>query len=81
MTEVHSTLIVDYGGVHHTLARVTPQFYWKILKNDFKHFIKTCPQCQQTKHDNQKPTGLLKPLPIPNVISEDIAMNFIIGQP
>lgn len=37
--------------------------------------------CQHNKADLRKPTGLLSPLPIPEVISTDVSMDFVKGLP
>jgi hypothetical protein len=50
----------------------------KIVVEDF---IKQCSICQQAKHLNQSPAGLLQPLPIPEGIWMDISMDFIEGLP
>lgn len=51
------------------------------MSKDITKFIKECLICQQAKHDHSRPAGLLQPLPIPNQIWEDIAMDFITGLP
>lgn len=37
-----------------------------------------CPECQKSKYDNQRASGLIQPLPVPNAICKEIAMDFII---
>lgn len=63
------------------MARISPQFYWPSLKRDVKEYIQKCVVCQQAKSNNTAPAGLLQPLPIPNQVWEDIAMDFITGLP
>ena len=44
-------------------------------------FIKQCQICQQAKHLNTSPAGLLQPLPIPEGAWQDLSMDFIEGLP
>jgi hypothetical protein len=44
-------------------------------------FIKQCPICQQAKHTNTLPAGLLQPLPILEGAWKDLSMDFIEGLP
>lgn len=51
------------------------------MKLAVEEFIKQCSVCQQAKHMNHPPTGLLQPLPIPEGVWMDIFMDFIEGLP
>ena len=47
----------------------------------YKGFCEKCSICQQAKVEQALPAGLLQPLPIPQRIWEDIAMDFITHLP
>jgi len=51
------------------------------MAQDIKTYIQQCLVCQQAKTTTTLPAGLLQPLPIPNQIWEDLAMDFITGLP
>ena len=57
------------------------QFKWHGMKEDVKKFVTKCNVSEQAKLANTLPVGLFQPLPIPNQIWEDIAMDFIIRLP
>jgi len=79
--EFHSTLLGGHSGFIRTLQRIASQFYWHGMQQDIKEFVQSCLICQQAKHDTSLPSGLLEPLPIPEQIWEDVAMDFITGLP
>lgn len=51
------------------------------MRNDVKQFVRNCLVCQQIKAINQKPLGLLMPLPIPQAVWKDISMDFVTHLP
>lgn len=51
------------------------------MKTAVTTFIQDCVVCQRCKVDLAASPGLLQPLPIPQVIWEDISMDFIEGLP
>jgi hypothetical protein len=51
------------------------------MKQAVEEFIKQCAICQQAKHTNTHPAGLLQPLPIPQGVWMDLSMDFIEGLP
>jgi len=79
--EFHSTLLGGHSGFTRTLQRIASQFYWHGMQQDIKEFVQSCLICQQAKHDTTLPSCLLEPLPIPDQIWEDVAMDFITGLP
>ena len=48
---------------------------------DIKKYVQTSLICQQANIEPTFPLGLVKPLPIPDLILEDLTMNFVIGLP
>jgi len=51
------------------------------MKQDVDSFVKQCVVCQQAKHTNTLPAGLLAPLPTPEGAWQQISMDFIKGLP
>jgi hypothetical protein len=81
LLEFHSSPICGHAGIARTLARISAQFFWPQMKQEIKDFVQQCLICQQAKHDTRAPAGLLQPLPIPEQVWEDVAMDFITGIP
>lgn len=77
LIEFHSSAFGGHSGVTRTYQRLAGTFYWKNMKVDVKNFVAQCQICQQTKPSFLSPGGLLQPLPIPQAVFEDIAMDFI----
>lgn len=73
--------IGGHSGQQATYHRVKKMFYWKGLKQDVEAFVKQCVVCQQAKHANLHPAGLLQPLPIPEGVWQDLSLDFIEGLP
>ncbi|PNX96980.1 retrotransposon-related protein, partial [Trifolium pratense] len=81
LEEFHSSPIGGHSGIHKTLGRLKENVYWENMREDVTKFVKACDICQQTKHPNHLPYGLLQPLPVPAGVWEDISLDFIIGLP
>lgn len=78
---LHSSVIGGHSGSKATYHRVKQLFQWKGMKQDVDTFIKQCQVCQQAKHENIHPGGLLQPLPIPEGAWQDLSMDFVEGLP
>jgi len=77
----HSSAIGGHSGTKATYQRLKTHFAWKGMKMAVEDFVKQCSVCQQAKHTNHSPPGLLQPLPIPEGVWMDISMDFIEGLP
>ena len=51
------------------------------MKREIAHFVEQCLTCQQVKMENQRPLGLLQPLPILEWKRENISMDFVYRLP
>jgi hypothetical protein len=56
-------------------------YWWNSMKKEVAQFVERCLTCQQIKAEHQKPTGMLKPLTIPEWKWEHIAMDFVTSLP
>lgn len=77
----HSSALGGHSGIAATYHRLRTHFAWKGMRQDVESFIKQCAICQQSKHTNTHPVGLLQPLPIPEGVWRDLSMDFIEGLP
>ena len=64
-----------------TIKRISTILFWKGMKKQVRHFIRSCDVCQRFKYDNTAPAGLLQPLPIPSNAWTHVSMDFIEGLP
>ena len=55
----HSSAIGGHSGIAATYHRLKRHFAWKGMKQDVESLIKQCSVCQQSKHFNNHPLGLL----------------------
>lgn len=75
ISEAHS--ILAHLGAAKTIAYLRDHVYWKDLTNHVKTFCETCHTCRMNKPDNQRPYGLLNPLPISSYPWEAIGVDFV----
>ncbi|WVY92793.1 hypothetical protein V8G54_031881 [Vigna mungo] len=81
LKEYHSSITDGHAGYTRTLAKIASQFHWSSMHDDIKKFVKQCLVCQQAKMTNTVLVELLQPLHVPNLIWEDLAMDFITRLP
>ena len=76
INELHSTRVSGHRGIETTYKAVRLRFYWPNMNKDIREFIKSCDICQSTKHERNKPMGLLQPLEIPIIPGTHYSMDF-----
>lgn len=81
ISAMHSSAVGGHSGVRATYQRVRKQYYWPGIKKQVEDWVRQCQLCQQAKHENTLPAGLLQPLPIPTRPWSHITMDFIDGLP
>ena len=81
LKEFHDSHVGGHSGMSRTMARVCASFYWPNMQQDIRLHVQHCLMRQQTKHTTTLPAGLFQPLPIPNQIWQDVAMDFITNLP
>ena len=79
--ENHDTPVGGHFGINKTLECVQRFFYWPGMRATVTDYVNTCDTCMRVKDSNQKPAGLLHPLPIPDFPWQQITLDLITGLP
>ena len=79
--KMHDTKAGGHSGVLRIFRKLGQQFYWPKMHKLVQDYIKGCEVCQKIKVETLAPAGLLKPLPIPCQVWDDITLDFIEGLP
>lgn len=75
MAEAHK--VIGHLGRAKTFSYLARHFWWFGMSSDIGVFCKSCTTCQRNKTSNSRPTGLLKPLPLPRRPWESVGMDFV----
>lgn len=75
ISQAHTLLA--HLGAQKTLTYLRDRVWWKTMVRDVHAFCETCVACQTSKSSNQKPYGLLNPLPVPSRPWEAIGIDFL----
>ncbi|KAJ9559068.1 hypothetical protein OSB04_013682 [Centaurea solstitialis] len=79
--EFHSSPIGGHSGEDRTYQRIAAELFWVGMRKDIIDFVKQCDVCQRNKSVTGSPAGLLQPLQLPEMIWEEVSMDFIEGLP
>jgi hypothetical protein len=81
LNDHHDAPLAGHFGEEKTIAAVKRKYFWPGLSNTVRRYVKSCDVCQRVKISQQRPGGLLQPLPVPERRWEDISMDFIMQLP
>jgi hypothetical protein len=70
-----------HEGVQRTLHRLRRDFHFPNMRQLVQDFVRACSVCQRYKSEHLHPTGLLMPLPVPQGVWTDVALDFVEGLP
>src|SRR3546814_6796579 len=56
----HDSQLGGHMGFNKTYDRIQRNYYWINMYKDVKNYIQSCPECQFSKKDKEKPMGLLQ---------------------
>eukprot|EP00253_Pinus_taeda_P031866 PITA_31866 len=77
----HDSPLVGHQGFSKTYRAIRERFSWNGLEEDILQHIREHDVFQRNNGEMSHPTGLLRPLPIPEGKWESISMDFITGLP
>ena len=77
----HDSTSGGHHGIDATIERIERQYYWLNIAKSVRRYITSCDSCQCNKALNQKPAGLIQPLPPAKEWWESISMDFITQLP
>jgi hypothetical protein len=75
MREFHDAPMAGHPGIDRTMHAITRIFWWPGMERDVTQYVKACDLCQRNKATNQKPSGLLQPLPVPTHPWQHVTMD------
>ncbi len=81
LAEYHDIPLSGHVGIHKVYEKLSRHWYWPKMKETVTDYVRSCPSCQQNKSVNQKPIGLLKPLPIPEKRWQQVTLDLITQLP
>jgi transposase InsO family protein len=76
LDEIHRQPSTSHPGRGKMLKLVKDRYYWTGYVADVKRYVDNCLICKRTKHWQDKPPGLLQPLPIPDRPGQHLSMDF-----
>ncbi|XP_024021923.1 uncharacterized protein LOC21408495 [Morus notabilis] len=79
--EFHDSVIGGHSGFLRTYKRLSAVVLWRGMKRFIRDYVAHCEICQQNESEDLSPVGLLQPLPIPDLVWDDVSMNFVGGLP
>jgi hypothetical protein len=81
MQRCHDDPLAGHFGFSKTFDLLKREFWWPQMRKDAKNYCSSCITCARGKSTRHARYGELQPLPIPENVWEDVAMDFITELP
>ena len=65
LEETHKSCLSFHHGMTKMCQDLKRCFWWCGMKRDMAEYVSKCLTCQKAKVEHQRPSGMLKPLEIP----------------
>ncbi|GJJ75505.1 hypothetical protein EMPS_07863 [Entomortierella parvispora] len=75
--DAHDSATAGHFGFQKTYDNLRRFVYWPHIAKDTQQYVATCERCQRNKDSQDRPAGLLQPLPISSQRWEVVTMDFI----
>ena len=73
--EAHTPKIFAHEGQNKTIQLLKRQYFWEGMTKTIRQYVKNCHECERNKIRHDKTPGLLHPLPVPNLVWEQVAVD------
>jgi transposase InsO family protein len=77
----HDTPSSGHCGQAKTFELLSREYTWFGMRKDVHRYIRNCHVCQRSRTPRHQPSGVLRPLPIPQKPWTSISMDFVTGLP
>lgn len=81
LQKIHDSPLSGHPGREALRDLVTREFTWPNLTSDVRRFARNCDVCGKSKFWREQKQGLLKPLPIPERMWQQLSMDFVVDLP
>ena len=81
MAEHHDAKTTGHCGIERTQELIQRDFWWKGMRQDIAHYVRTCPVYQVMKSENRAKKGLRQAIPLPTQKFEQLTIDLVIDLP
>jgi hypothetical protein len=81
LRELHQAPYSGHFGIRKTMELISRLYWWPKMTEEVADYVRHCVHCQRNKSSNEKPQGLLQPIPAPDGPWQNVSMDFIMPLP
>jgi transposase InsO family protein len=81
MHDSHDAIVSGHFGVAKTIDSISRNFTWPSMHAQVTTYVTACDRCERDKSPNQRPSGLLRPLEVPEEPWTHVSLDFVMALP